>query len=94
VVIGNAMSRGNPAVEAVLNVASTTARVRSGWRAIVLQGRHVIGVAGTHGKTSTTTMVAWVLERAGLNPGFLIGGVPRLRLLRPVPVWGMPLLCG
>ncbi|MFX7690437.1 UDP-N-acetylmuramate:L-alanyl-gamma-D-glutamyl-meso-diaminopimelate ligase, partial [Acinetobacter baumannii] len=43
----------------------------------VLQGRHVIGVAGTHGKTTTTTMTAWVLEQAGLAPGFLIGGVPQ-----------------
>jgi UDP-N-acetylmuramate: L-alanyl-gamma-D-glutamyl-meso-diaminopimelate ligase len=42
----------------------------------VLQGKHVLGVAGTHGKTTTTTMLAWVLDQAGLNPGFLIGGVP------------------
>jgi UDP-N-acetylmuramate: L-alanyl-gamma-D-glutamyl-meso-diaminopimelate ligase len=43
----------------------------------VLQGKHVLGVAGTHGKTTTTTMVAWILEQAGLAPGFLIGGVPK-----------------
>jgi UDP-N-acetylmuramate: L-alanyl-gamma-D-glutamyl-meso-diaminopimelate ligase len=76
VVIGNAMSRGNAAVEYVLNegIPYTSG---PGWLAEhVLQGRHVIGVAGTHGKTTTTTMVAWVLEQAGLNPGFLIGGVP------------------
>ncbi len=77
VVIGNAMSRGNAAVEYVLNegIPYTSG---PGWLAEhVLQGRHVIGVAGTHGKTTTTTMVAWVLEQAGLNPGFLIGGVPK-----------------
>jgi UDP-N-acetylmuramate: L-alanyl-gamma-D-glutamyl-meso-diaminopimelate ligase len=77
VVVGNAMSRGNAAVEYVLNegIPYTSG---PGWLAQhVLQGRHVIGVAGTHGKTTTTTMVAWVLEQAGLNPGFLIGGVPK-----------------
>lgn len=77
VVVGNAMSRGNPAVEYVLNegIPYTSG---PGWLAQhVLQGRHVIGVAGTHGKTTTTTMVAWILERAGLEPGFLIGGVPK-----------------
>jgi UDP-N-acetylmuramate: L-alanyl-gamma-D-glutamyl-meso-diaminopimelate ligase len=42
----------------------------------VLQGRHVIAVAGTHGKTTTTAMLAWILEHAGLQPGFLVGGVP------------------
>lgn len=77
VVIGNAMSRGNAAVEHVLNegIPYTSG---PGWLAEhVLRGRHVIGVAGTHGKTTTTTMVAWILEQAGLNPGFLIGGVPK-----------------
>lgn len=77
VIIGNAMSRGNAAVEYVLNegIAYTSGPA---WLAQqVLQGKHVIGVAGTHGKTTTTTMVAWVLEQAGLQPGFLIGGVPQ-----------------
>lgn len=77
VIVGNAMSRGNAAVEYVLNegIAYTSGPA---WLAQhVLQGRHVIGVAGTHGKTTTTTMVAWVLEQAGLAPGFLIGGVPQ-----------------
>jgi len=77
VVIGNALSRGNPAVEHVLD---------SGWPYTsgpqwlsehVLQGRWVLAVAGTHGKTSTASMLAWILEDAGLSPGFLIGGVPR-----------------
>jgi UDP-N-acetylmuramate: L-alanyl-gamma-D-glutamyl-meso-diaminopimelate ligase len=76
VVIGNAMSRGNPCVEHVLNEGIPYTSGPAWLAQHVLQGRHVIGVAGTHGKTTTTTMVAWVLERAGLNPGFLIGGVP------------------
>ncbi|MBU0499132.1 MAG: UDP-N-acetylmuramate:L-alanyl-gamma-D-glutamyl-meso-diaminopimelate ligase [Gammaproteobacteria bacterium] len=76
VAIGNAMSRGNPAVEYVLDQGL---RYTSGpqWLAEhVLHGRWVLGVAGTHGKTTTSGMLAWILEDAGLNPGFLIGGVP------------------
>jgi len=76
VVIGNAMSRGNPVVEAVLNRGLP---YRSGpqWLAEhVLQGRHVFAVAGTHGKTTTSSMLAWILEDAGMKPGFLIGGSP------------------
>ncbi|MBN2646949.1 MAG: UDP-N-acetylmuramate:L-alanyl-gamma-D-glutamyl-meso-diaminopimelate ligase [Thiotrichales bacterium] len=76
VVIGNAKSRGHPAVEATLNAQQT---YQSGpqWLAEnILKDRWVIAVAGTHGKTSTSSMVAWILEEAGLNPGFLIGGVP------------------
>lgn len=75
VVIGNALSRGNPAVEAVLSRGMT---YRSGpqWLAEnVLEKRHVIAVAGTHGKTTTACMLAWILEDAGLKPGFLIGGI-------------------
>ncbi len=76
VIIGNALSRGNPLVEAVLNRRIT---YRSGpeWLAEhVLPNYRVIAVAGTHGKTSTASMVAWILEYAGQNPGFLIGGKP------------------
>jgi UDP-N-acetylmuramate: L-alanyl-gamma-D-glutamyl-meso-diaminopimelate ligase len=76
VVIGNALSRGNPAVEAVLD---RRLPYRSGpeWLARhVLQGRHVVAVAGTHGKTTTASILAFILEDAGLKPGFLIGGVP------------------
>jgi UDP-N-acetylmuramate: L-alanyl-gamma-D-glutamyl-meso-diaminopimelate ligase len=75
-VIGNVVSRGNPLIEALLDAG---ARYTSGpqWLADhVLQGRHVLAVAGTHGKTSTTSMLAWVLDQAGLKPGFLVGGVP------------------
>ncbi len=76
VVIGNAMSRGNPAVEAVLDRGL---RYTSGpqWLSEnILQDRWVLAVAGTHGKTTTASMLAWILEAAGLKPGFLIGGVP------------------
>jgi UDP-N-acetylmuramate: L-alanyl-gamma-D-glutamyl-meso-diaminopimelate ligase len=75
-VIGNVVSRGNPLMEAILDAG---ARYTSGpqWLAEnVLQGRHVLAVAGTHGKTTTTSMLAWILEHAGLQPGFLVGGVP------------------
>jgi UDP-N-acetylmuramate: L-alanyl-gamma-D-glutamyl-meso-diaminopimelate ligase len=76
VVVGNALSRGNPAVEAVLDRGLA---YESGPRWLaehVLRDRWVLAVAGTHGKTTTSSMLAWILEHAGLNPGFLIGGVP------------------
>ena len=76
-VVGNVVTRGNPLMEAILDAG---ARFTSGpqWLADeVLPGRHVLAVAGTHGKTTTTAMLAWVLEAAGLQPGFLIGGVPQ-----------------
>jgi UDP-N-acetylmuramate: L-alanyl-gamma-D-glutamyl-meso-diaminopimelate ligase len=76
VVVGNAMSRGNEAVEHVLDRGL---RYTSGpqWLSEhILQDRWVLAVAGTHGKTTTASMLAWILEDAGLKPGFLIGGVP------------------
>jgi UDP-N-acetylmuramate: L-alanyl-gamma-D-glutamyl-meso-diaminopimelate ligase len=76
VVIGNALSRGNPAVEHVLNKGI---RYTSGPRWLgenYLRTKSVIAIAGTHGKTTTASMVAWILEDAGEKPGFLIGGVP------------------
>ncbi len=76
VVVGNAMSRGNPAVEYVLNKGL---RYTSGpqWLSEhLLQDKWVLAVAGTHGKTTTSTMLAWILDHAGMDPGFLIGGVP------------------
>lgn len=76
VVVGNAMSRGNEAVEYVLN---NNLRYSSGpeWLANnVLNDRWVLAVAGTHGKTTTSSMLAWMLEYGGLKPGFLIGGIP------------------
>jgi UDP-N-acetylmuramate: L-alanyl-gamma-D-glutamyl-meso-diaminopimelate ligase len=76
-VIGNALSRGNRLVEHIL--ASDLPYV-SGPQWLgeqVLPGRHVLAVAGTHGKTTTASLLAWILEHAGLEPGFLIGGVPQ-----------------
>jgi UDP-N-acetylmuramate: L-alanyl-gamma-D-glutamyl-meso-diaminopimelate ligase len=75
-VVGNAITRGNPLMEAILDA---NAAYTSGpqWLAEqILAGRHVLAVAGTHGKTGTTSMLAWILDRAGLAPGFLVGGVP------------------
>mgnify|MGYP006424496807 CR=1 FL=1 len=77
VVIGNALSRGNPAVEAVLERDLPYVSGPAWLRERVLRGRHVIAVAGTHGKTTTASMIAHILETAGLEPGFLIGGVPQ-----------------
>lgn len=76
VVIGNAMSRGNPAIEHVLNERLPYMSGPQWLAQHVLQGRTVLAVAGTHGKTTTTSMLAWILEVAGKQPGFLIGGVP------------------
>ncbi len=77
VVIGNALSRGNPAVEHVLNKGLAYVSGPQWLADHVLQGRWVLAVAGTHGKTSSSSMLAWVLEHAGMSPGFLIGGVPQ-----------------
>lgn len=76
VVIGNAMSRGNPAVEYVLDRNLPYTSGPQWLLDNLLKDRWVIGVSGTHGKTTTSSMVAWILEHAGLNPGYLIGGVP------------------
>ena len=76
VVIGNAMSRGNPAVEYVLNRNLPYTSGPQWLLDNLLKDRWVIGIAGTHGKTTTSSMVAWILEHAGLKPGYLIGGVP------------------
>ncbi|MGQ7247531.1 UDP-N-acetylmuramate:L-alanyl-gamma-D-glutamyl-meso-diaminopimelate ligase [Halomonas sp. V046] len=77
VIIGNALSRGNPEVEAVLDGGLPYVSGAQWLAEHVLPGRRVIAVAGTHGKTTTASLVAWLLESAGLTPGFLIGGVPR-----------------
>ena len=76
VVVGNAMSRGNPAVEAMLNQGLPYTSGPQWLAEHVLQGRWVLAVAGTHGKTSCASLLAWILQQAGLQPGFLIGGVP------------------
>jgi UDP-N-acetylmuramate: L-alanyl-gamma-D-glutamyl-meso-diaminopimelate ligase len=75
-VIGNVVSRGNPLVEALLDAGLPCTSGPQWLAEHVLQGRHVLAVAGTHGKTTTSAMLAWALEQAGLKPGFLIGGVP------------------
>ncbi len=75
-VIGNVVTRGNPLMEAVLDAGLPYTSGPQWLADNVLQGRHVLAVAGTHGKTTTTAMLAWVLETAGLAPGFLGGGVP------------------
>lgn len=76
VVVGNVMSRGMPIVEAMLNRRAPFMSGPEWLAAEVLADRQVVAVAGTHGKTTTTSMLAFVLEQAGLKPGFLIGGVP------------------
>jgi len=76
VVIGNAMSRGNEEVEAVLNRGLKYISGPQWLSEHVLQDKWVLGVAGTHGKTTTSSMLAWILEYQGFKPGFLIGGIP------------------
>ena len=76
VVIGNALSRGKPAVEHVLNQGLAYTSGPAFLSDYLLKDRWVLGVAGTHGKTSTSSLLAWILEYAGLTPGFLIGGIP------------------
>ena len=83
-VIGNVVSRSRlpsgepkfPLMEAILESGAPYSSGPQWLSEHVLQGRHVLAVAGTHGKTSTTSMLAWILEAAGLEPGFLVGGVP------------------
>ncbi len=75
-VVGNAISRGNPLLEEILDRGLPYVSGPQWLADNVLQGRWVLAVAGTHGKTTTASMLAWILEDAGLSPGFLIGGVP------------------
>ncbi len=77
VVVGNVMRRGLPLVESLLERGLPYTSGPQWLAEHVLRGRHVLAVAGTHGKTTTASMLAWILEVAGLAPGFLIGGVPR-----------------
>jgi len=77
VIVGNAMSRGNPCVEYMLEKGMPYTSGPQWLHDHILPGRWVMAVAGTHGKTTTSTMLAWILEQAGMSPGFLIGGVPQ-----------------
>jgi UDP-N-acetylmuramate: L-alanyl-gamma-D-glutamyl-meso-diaminopimelate ligase len=76
-VIGNVVTRGNPLMEEILNRNLPYASGPQWLSDTLLRDKWVLGVAGTHGKTTTASMLAWILEHAGLNPGFLIGGVPQ-----------------
>ena len=75
-VIGNNIKRGNPLMEAILDAGAPFTSGPQWLADHLLQGRHVLAVAGTHGKTTTTAMLAWILDQAGQQPGFLVGGVP------------------
>lgn len=77
VIIGNAMSRGNPSVEYVLDQGIPYTSGPQWLRDFVLPNKWVLAVAGTHGKTTTSSMLAWILEYSGMKPGFLIGGVTK-----------------
>ena len=77
VVVGNAIKRGNPEAEAVLNRKLFYVSLPEILRNEFLRGRHNLVVTGTHGKTTTTALLAWIMERAGHQPSFLIGGVPK-----------------
>lgn len=77
VIIGNAMSRGNPEVEAVLENKIPYTSSAEALKSFFIQGKKSIVAAGTHGKTTTSSIVAWLLESAGKDPGFMIGGIPR-----------------
>jgi UDP-N-acetylmuramate: L-alanyl-gamma-D-glutamyl-meso-diaminopimelate ligase len=76
-VVGNAISRGNPLLEAILDRNLPYVSGPQWLAQNILQGRWVLGVAGTHGKTTTTALLTWILEEAGLHPSFLVGGVPQ-----------------
>lgn len=76
VIVGNALSRGNPAIEALLEAGLPYTSGPAWLAQHILPNCWVIAVAGTHGKTTTASLIAWLLEAAGLNPGFLIGGQP------------------
>src|SRR5687768_8004871 len=75
-VVGNVVTRGNPLMEAILDHGERYVSGPQWLSEHVLAGKHVLAVAGTHGKTTTSAMLAWILEAAGRAPGFLIGGVP------------------
>ena len=93
-VVGNVVTRGNPRMEAVLDAGAAYTSGPQWLAEHVLRDparpRHVLAVAGTHGKTTTTSMLAWILEQAGLKPGFLVGGVPLNFGISARLAWGHP----
>src|SRR5215217_449081 len=76
-VVGNVVARGNPLIEEILNLSLPYVSGPQWLADNVLRDKWVLAVAGTHGKTTTASMLAWILEYAGMSPGFLIGGMPR-----------------
>jgi len=76
-IIGNAISRGNPLLEAILDAGLPYTSGPQWLSDHILQGKWVLALSGTHGKTTTSSMLAWILEYAGMSPGYLIGGVPK-----------------
>src|SRR5205823_10377759 len=77
VVIGNAMKRGNPEVEAVLNRKLFYLSLPELVKNYFLRGKHNLVVTGTHGKTTTTALLAWIMQKAGHKPSYMVGGIPR-----------------
>ena len=77
IVIGNAMKRGNPEVEAVLNRKLFYLSLPEVLKTYFLRGKHNLVVTGTHGKTTTTALLTWIMEKAGCTPGYLVGGIPK-----------------
>src|SRR6187399_2320758 len=77
IVIGNAMKRGNPEVEAVLNRKLYYVSLPEVLRNEFLRGRHNLVVTGTHGKTTTTALLTWIMSVAGFEPNYMIGGIPK-----------------
>ena len=77
IVVGNAISRGNAEVESVLNRRLTYLSLPETLKLFFLRGKHNLVVTGTHGKTTTTSLLTWILHEAGLNPAYLIGGIPK-----------------
>jgi UDP-N-acetylmuramate: L-alanyl-gamma-D-glutamyl-meso-diaminopimelate ligase len=75
IVVGNAIPRGNPEVEYMLNARLRYGSMAEVVKELFIRGRHSVVIAGTHGKTTTTSLMAWVMEVGGLNPSFLIGGI-------------------
>src|SRR4029077_4279013 len=77
IVVGNAISRGNPEIEAVLNRKLYYLSLPETLKQFFLRGRHSLVVTGTHGKTTTTSLLTWILKSAGLKPSYMIGGIPK-----------------